>query len=73
MDSVTLREEHTTDTPASDSYLRGARLLNVAPNTTAVFEDALSGVQANQSGNFDFLGAYQSHRPGGPGRGTAPT
>jgi beta-phosphoglucomutase family hydrolase len=46
VDGVTLREEHIKGKPAPDSYLRGAELLNVAPDAAAVFEDALSGVAA---------------------------
>lgn len=52
VDGVTLREEHIAGKPAPDSYLRGAQLLDVAPDAAAVFEDALSGVQAGRAGNF---------------------
>jgi beta-phosphoglucomutase family hydrolase len=55
VDGVTLREEHIKGKPAPDSYLRGAELLNVAPDAAAVFEDALSGVAAGHAGNFGFV------------------
>lgn len=55
VDGVTLREEHIAGKPAPDSYLRGAELLGVAAAAAAVFEDALSGVQAGRAGNFGFV------------------
>jgi beta-phosphoglucomutase family hydrolase len=55
VDGVTLREEHIAGKPAPDSYLRGAELLGVGPEAAAVFEDALSGVQAGRAGNFGFV------------------
>ncbi|MCV7149329.1 beta-phosphoglucomutase family hydrolase [Mycobacterium riyadhense] len=55
VDGVTLREEHIAGKPAPDSFLRGAQLLDVAPNAAAVFEDALSGVAAGRAGSFGFV------------------
>jgi beta-phosphoglucomutase family hydrolase len=55
VDGNTLREEHLAGKPAPDSFLRGAQLLNVGPDATAVFEDALSGVAAGRAGNFGFV------------------
>jgi len=55
VDGITLREEHIAGKPAPDSYLRGAQLLDVAPDAAAVFEDALSGVAAGRAGNFGFV------------------
>jgi beta-phosphoglucomutase family hydrolase len=55
VDGVTLRDEHIAGKPAPDSYLRGAQLLGVGPDAAAVFEDALSGVQAGRSGNFGYV------------------
>jgi beta-phosphoglucomutase family hydrolase len=55
VDGITLRDEHIAGKPAPDSYLRGAQLLGVAPDAAAVFEDALSGVQAGRAGNFGFV------------------
>jgi beta-phosphoglucomutase family hydrolase len=55
VDGVTLREEHIAGKPAPDSYLRGAQLLGVDPEAAAVFEDAISGVQAGRAGNFGYV------------------
>ena len=55
VDGVTLREEHIAGKPAPDSYLRAAQLLDVPAAAAAVFEDALSGVEAGQAGNFGFV------------------
>ncbi|KAA1250098.1 beta-phosphoglucomutase family hydrolase [Mycobacterium simiae] len=55
VDGVTLREEHIAGKPAPDSFLRGAQLLGAAPEAAAVFEDALSGVQAGRAGNFGLV------------------
>ena len=55
VDGNTLREEHLPGRPAPDSFLRGAQLLDVAPDAAAVFEDALSGVAAGRAGNFGFV------------------
>jgi beta-phosphoglucomutase family hydrolase len=55
VDGITLRDEHIAGKPAPDSYLRGAQLLNVPAGAAAVFEDALSGVQAGRAGNFGFV------------------
>jgi beta-phosphoglucomutase family hydrolase len=55
VDGVTLREEHIAGKPAPDSFLRAAELLNVEPAAAAVFEDALSGVEAGRAGNFGYV------------------
>jgi beta-phosphoglucomutase family hydrolase len=55
VDGVTIREEHLAGKPAPDSYLLGAKLLDVAPDQAAVFEDALSGVQAGRAGKFGLV------------------
>jgi beta-phosphoglucomutase family hydrolase len=52
VDGVTLREEHIAGKPAPDSFLRAAQLLGVEPAAAAVFEDALSGVEAGHAGHF---------------------
>lgn len=52
VDGVTLREEHIAGKPAPDSFLRAAQLLDVEPGQAAVFEDALSGVEAGHAGHF---------------------
>ncbi|KEF94984.1 beta-phosphoglucomutase family hydrolase [Mycobacterium sp. TKK-01-0059] len=55
VDGITLREEHIAGKPAPDSYLHGAQLLDIEPGAAAVFEDALSGVQAGRAGQFGFV------------------
>ncbi len=50
VDGVTLRDEHIAGKPAPDSFLAGAQLLGVGADAAAVFEDALSGVQAGRAG-----------------------
>lgn len=52
VDGVTIRGEHLLGKPAPDSFLRAAELLGVAPDRGAVFEDAISGVQAGRAGGF---------------------
>jgi beta-phosphoglucomutase family hydrolase len=55
VDGNTLREENIPGKPAPDSFLRGAQLLDVAPDAAAVFEDALSGVAAGHAGHFGLV------------------
>jgi beta-phosphoglucomutase family hydrolase len=55
VDGVMLREKHIAGKPAPDSYLEGARLLDVAPAEAAVYEDALSGVAAGRAGHFGLV------------------
>jgi beta-phosphoglucomutase family hydrolase len=55
VDGVTLREEHIAGKPAPDSFLRAAELLGVKAAAAAVFEDALSGVEAGHAGHFGFV------------------
>ncbi|HEX6389532.1 MAG TPA: beta-phosphoglucomutase family hydrolase [Solirubrobacteraceae bacterium] len=52
VDGVVIAEEHLAGKPAPDSFLRGAEKLSVEPARAAVFEDALSGVQAGRAGHF---------------------
>jgi beta-phosphoglucomutase family hydrolase len=41
--------------PAPDTYLAAARMLDVSAAQSAVFEDALSGVEAGRAGGFGFV------------------
>ena len=52
IDGVVAEREHLKGKPAPDTYLAGARALDVTPDAAAVFEDALAGVQAGRSGGF---------------------
>lgn len=55
VDGVTMRDENIAGKPAPDSYLAGARRLGVEPAEAAVFEDALSGVEAGRAGHFGLV------------------
>jgi beta-phosphoglucomutase family hydrolase len=41
--------------PAPDTFLHAARLLDVLPERSVVFEDAIAGVQAGQAGGFGLV------------------
>jgi beta-phosphoglucomutase family hydrolase len=43
---------HLRGKPAPDTFLEGARRLNLRPDQCAVFEDAQAGVAAGRAGNF---------------------
>lgn len=55
VDGVTLRDENLPGKPAPDAFLRAAQLLDVTAAHAAVFEDALSGVEAGRTGGFGFV------------------
>ncbi len=55
VDGVTITEQGLKGKPAPDSFLEGARVLAVAPEQAAVFEDALAGVQAGRDGGFGYV------------------
>lgn len=55
VDGVVIAERKLHGKPAPDSFLAGAAALGTAPANAAVFEDALSGVQAGKAGHFGFV------------------
>ncbi|TQC50526.1 beta-phosphoglucomutase family hydrolase [Rhodococcus sp. WS4] len=55
IDGVVIREQSLRGKPAPDSFLAAARALNVHPDQAAVFEDALSGVEAGRAGEFGYV------------------
>jgi beta-phosphoglucomutase family hydrolase len=55
IDGVSVEEDHLAGKPAPDTFLAAARALGTAPGEAAVFEDALSGVQAGRAGGFGFV------------------
>ncbi|QHE71055.1 Beta-phosphoglucomutase [Rhodococcus sp. WAY2] len=55
IDGVVIRDQELRGKPAPDSFLAAARALNVHPDQAAVFEDALSGVEAGRAGEFGFV------------------
>ena len=52
VDGVVAEREHLRGKPAPDTFLAGARALDVEPAQAAVFEDALAGVEAGHAGHF---------------------
>ncbi len=55
IDGVTVAARELAGKPAPDTYLAAAAALGVPPQDAAVFEDALSGVEAGRSGGFGFV------------------
>ena len=55
VDGVTIAERRLKGKPAPDSFLAGAEALGTAAANSAVFEDALSGVQAGKTGHFGYV------------------
>jgi beta-phosphoglucomutase family hydrolase len=55
IDGRTVEADHLAGKPAPDTYLAAARALGVDPGQAAVFEDALSGVEAGRAGGFGFV------------------
>ncbi|SBW19086.1 putative protein Rv3400/MT3508 [Candidatus Protofrankia californiensis] len=55
IDGVVAAREHLAGKPAPDTYLAAARALRTPPSRSAVFEDALAGVEAGRAGGFGFV------------------
>jgi HAD superfamily hydrolase (TIGR01509 family) len=55
VDGVVIAERGLKGKPAPDSFLAGAEALGVDKANAAVFEDALSGVQAGKAGGFGYV------------------
>jgi beta-phosphoglucomutase family hydrolase len=55
VDGNTIRAQHLAGKPAPDTFLMGARLLEVQPKRAIVIEDAISGVEAGCAGNFGLV------------------
>jgi len=55
IDGNVIAERKLRGKPAPDSFLAGAEALGVDKANAAVFEDALSGVQAGKTGGFGFV------------------
>jgi beta-phosphoglucomutase family hydrolase len=55
VDGHVVEDQGLRGKPAPDTYLKAAEELGVSPAEAAVFEDALSGVQAGRAGNFGFV------------------
>jgi HAD superfamily hydrolase (TIGR01509 family) len=52
IDGIVAAERHLVGKPAPDTFLAGAAALGVGPDSAAVFEDALAGVEAGRAGGF---------------------
>jgi beta-phosphoglucomutase family hydrolase len=62
IDGRVIAERGLRGKPEPDSFLAGAEALGVQPAAAAVFEDALSGVQAGRAGGFGWVvGVDRTH------------
>ena len=52
VDGVVAKERGLPGKPKPDTFVEGARMLGAEPAQAAVFEDALSGVEAGRAGDF---------------------
>jgi beta-phosphoglucomutase family hydrolase len=52
VDGLVAEERHLAGKPAPDTFLAAAALLGVSAAASAVFEDALAGVEAGRAGGF---------------------
>ncbi len=55
IDGLVAAEENLAGKPAPDTYLAAAHAVGVDPAEAAVFEDALSGVEAGRAGHFGYV------------------
>ena len=55
VDGVVAERDGLAGKPAPDTFLAGARMLDVEPAAAAVFEDALAGVEAGRAGDFGWV------------------
>jgi beta-phosphoglucomutase family hydrolase len=55
VDGLVATREGLAGKPAPDTFLAGARLLDVSPEAAVVFEDALAGVAAGRAGHFGYV------------------
>lgn len=52
IDGIVAAERHLPGKPAPDTFMAGAAAVGVGPESAAVFEDALVGVEAGRAGGF---------------------
>ena len=55
VDGVVADQEHLAGKPAPDMFLAAAHALDVEPAESAIFEDALAGVEAGRAGHFGYV------------------
>lgn len=66
VDGVVIEELGLTGKPDPDMFVEAARRLGAAPDRTAVFEDAISGVDAGRRGGFGLVvGIDRAHQADG--------
>ncbi len=52
VDGNVAEHEHLKGKPAPDTYLKAAEILHAGPGGSAIYEDALAGVEAGRAGHF---------------------
>ena len=55
VDGNLIAERHLPGKPAPDTYIEAGRMLGCEPNASAVYEDALAGVEAGHAGHFGLV------------------
>jgi HAD superfamily hydrolase (TIGR01509 family) len=65
VDGLVVKSLHLAGKPAPDSYLEGAKKLDVDPSQAVVLEDALSGVEAGRAGHFGLVIGVDHHDKAG--------
>ncbi|MGH8891188.1 MAG: HAD family hydrolase [Acidothermaceae bacterium] len=55
VDGVAIEREHLKGKPAPDTFVRGARCVHAKASESAVFEDAIAGVEAGRTGEFGYV------------------
>lgn len=55
IDGVVAQQQNLRGKPAPDTFIAGARAIGHEPNESAVFEDALAGVEAGRAGGFGWV------------------
>jgi beta-phosphoglucomutase family hydrolase len=55
IDGIVAKQQHLHGKPAPDTFLAGARALELRPDEAVVFEDALAGVAAGRAGQFGYV------------------
>jgi beta-phosphoglucomutase-like phosphatase (HAD superfamily) len=55
VDGIAAAERHLAGKPSPQTYLAAASDLHLAPSDCAVFEDAVSGVEAGKAGGFGLV------------------